>query len=309
MHQKLRDVNASATKRPTRVAVLPHINISEMTGRLLRKFDIGVAHKPSDTMRQLISRPKDKTDKMERRNVVYRIGCQDCGCQYIGQTGRKLSTRLNEHKAAIHRHDQLSLMSVHEDENGHKFDLQSAEVISQASTKHAREFLEAWFSNKHSINRHVYLDPNVNTIRLTSLYPKREAGETRLPLGYPAGTSHARCEGTNYPPPVTETRNLPVRLQATRAGTTAETAKGLHNQVNLEDKAQMSRPLRGQVGAQSRQREACPSHRQTHRDAPQRRGARTKASGTGLVCAHAMQLRPIGRRVRPGQTNRTNSYK
>ena len=61
----------------------------------------------------------------------------------------KLSTRLHEHQLAIRRHDQLSLMSAHEDMTNHKFDLSATKILSQTNTRHGREFLEAWFLHKY----------------------------------------------------------------------------------------------------------------------------------------------------------------
>ena len=89
---------------------------------------------------------------------MYQIDCRDCSTYYVGQTGRKLSTRLHEHKLAIRRHDQLSLISIHQDKFGHEFDLEGTKILATASHKYAREFLEAWFSSHDAINRHINLD-------------------------------------------------------------------------------------------------------------------------------------------------------
>ena len=61
--------------------------------------------------------------------------------------------------SAVKRHDQLSLVSVHEDSLGHKFDFGRVSVLDHGSTRYTREFLEAWHSNQNSINRHIELDP------------------------------------------------------------------------------------------------------------------------------------------------------
>jgi hypothetical protein len=140
--------------------VLPYVkNVSELTARLLQTHGITTAHKPNATLRKLISKPKDRTDGNNKNNVIYQIDCENCNKYYIGQTGRKLSTRIKEHKAAIRRHDPLSLISIHEDQEGHKFNLETVRILARGNTRHAREFLEAWHSTTNSINRHIELDP------------------------------------------------------------------------------------------------------------------------------------------------------
>ena len=57
------------------------------------------------------------------------------------------------------RHDQFSLISQHQDATGHTMDLESPRILAHANTKQAREFIEAWFSKRHSINRHIDIDP------------------------------------------------------------------------------------------------------------------------------------------------------
>ncbi|CAH8590969.1 unnamed protein product [Dicrocoelium dendriticum] len=61
-------------------------------------------------------------------------------------------------------HDPHSLVSVHEDQEGHHFDLENVKILAHGSTKHAREFLEAWFSTTQSINRHIELDAGYATL-------------------------------------------------------------------------------------------------------------------------------------------------
>ncbi|XP_025271021.1 uncharacterized protein LOC112639907 [Camponotus floridanus] len=46
---------------------------------------------------------KDVIPKGSHTNVVYKIECEKCDATYVGQTGRKLSTRINEHKKNINK--------------------------------------------------------------------------------------------------------------------------------------------------------------------------------------------------------------
>ena len=74
------------------------------------------------------------------------FSCTNCPEKYIGQTSKKILTRLTEHQNAINRHDHNSLPDKHADDNGHKFDWSQTKCLGQATTKHARKFKEAWNS-------------------------------------------------------------------------------------------------------------------------------------------------------------------
>ena len=80
------------------------------------------------------------------------FNCANCPERYIGQTSKKIQTRLN----AINRLDHNSLPAKHADDNGHKFNWSHTKCLGQANTKHAHEFKEAWHSlDKQTFNRHI----------------------------------------------------------------------------------------------------------------------------------------------------------
>lgn len=50
---------------------------------------------------------------------------------------------MHERILATPRYDLISLLSVHEDEEGHQSNLDTVYIGDQAITRHSREFLEA----------------------------------------------------------------------------------------------------------------------------------------------------------------------
>ena len=50
-----------------------------------------------NTLKSFIKREKDKLELLSNQNMVYKISCDDCEASYVGQTKRKLSTRIREH--------------------------------------------------------------------------------------------------------------------------------------------------------------------------------------------------------------------
>ncbi|CAH8666661.1 unnamed protein product [Dicrocoelium dendriticum] len=131
--------NVTAEKRTT----LPYVNgISEMATRLLLPFEVKVAHQPTEIIRSKLFKVNDKLSKEEETGVIYKICCRNCDKYYVGQTGRKLGTRLHEHCLAVRRHDQNSLMSVHMDAENHQFDIEHVSIPGRPKSRQACEFIE-----------------------------------------------------------------------------------------------------------------------------------------------------------------------
>eukprot|EP00061_Rhincodon_typus_P003769 g20923.t1 len=51
------------------------------------------------------------------------------------------------------------------DNEGHEFNWNDTSIIAQAKQRHAREFLEVWYSNRNSNNKHIELDPVYKPLR------------------------------------------------------------------------------------------------------------------------------------------------
>ena len=83
---------------PTGYAVLPYIKgLTEPLSRVLQKHDIKFSNKPTRTLQQEISSPKDRPETEKQTNIIYKISCKDCSWSYIGETGSCFETRKKEH--------------------------------------------------------------------------------------------------------------------------------------------------------------------------------------------------------------------
>eukprot|EP00061_Rhincodon_typus_P007290 g28845.t1 len=58
-----------------------------------------------------------------RTNIFSKMPCYEFHNHYIGQPGRKLAIRIHEHQLAAKEQYELSLVSVHSDNEGHQFNL------------------------------------------------------------------------------------------------------------------------------------------------------------------------------------------
>jgi hypothetical protein len=64
-----------------------------------------VAHKPTVTLRNTLTKVKDPTDTKTWIGTVYKVTCAECPATYIGETGRTLDSRIKEHKRSTEKQD------------------------------------------------------------------------------------------------------------------------------------------------------------------------------------------------------------
>ena len=129
-------------KSPARVC-LPYVRgITEPLTCLLRKNGFNIVTRPQKTLQQEFPSPSLGLLIELQTNVVYRIPCADCPWNYIGETGRCLSTRKTEHIQNIKMCKTGSNISVHAWHNNHSIDLNNARVIDKENFR-IRKTLES----------------------------------------------------------------------------------------------------------------------------------------------------------------------
>ena len=160
-----RPTEADATNRsptPLTTVTIPYIKrTSETISRILQPYNIRVAHKPTTTLRQLLTNVKDRDEPNNRQGAVYKIKCSDCQASYIGETGRNLNTRLTEHKRATRNGDANNHIAVHHQLTNHNIDCDSAQCLTYSTNYFQRLTLESWYTNLEQtpLNRCQQLPP------------------------------------------------------------------------------------------------------------------------------------------------------
>ncbi|VDL99660.1 unnamed protein product, partial [Schistocephalus solidus] len=81
-------------------------------------------------------------------------------------TSRRLGTHINEQKVSSVDVISLSPVIAHAVDFDHRLNWDGNEVVTTASTKQVQKFLEAWYSETDSINRHVDLDARYEDLYL-----------------------------------------------------------------------------------------------------------------------------------------------
>jgi hypothetical protein len=112
--------------------------------------------------RKLISFFSSKIKSFNRDSAigVYRISCNNCERQYIGETGRAVKIRLKEHEANCRNHSTPSAVVTHSD-SGHSLDFSNSHVIYSEPHMIKRKIAEALLINKNNV-----IDGNINSFAL-----------------------------------------------------------------------------------------------------------------------------------------------
>ena len=63
-----------------------------------KKYNTNVVFSTINKLNSIIILGKDKNDKNNDANVVYKINCNNCNASYVGQNSRRLNVRIKEHK-------------------------------------------------------------------------------------------------------------------------------------------------------------------------------------------------------------------
>ena len=129
---------------PKYTICLPYVSgVSEDLRRVCRRFDIRSVFTTVSTLRQHLTRVKDRDPLLRKSGVVYNIPCS-CGMQYIGETRRALETRLKEHQAATRRGElERSALAEHAWTEHHPPAWDEVAVLEQARNDNVLRIKEA----------------------------------------------------------------------------------------------------------------------------------------------------------------------
>jgi len=144
---------------------LPYIpGLYEKAQRWFASLKIGTYCKSSDSVRGLLCNPwNNPTNPFDRRGLVYAIPCTNCTDLYIGQTGRCLNERLNEHKRAVRNKTLSNAVARHAAENNHEIGFANTKTIWKEKNPHLRLGLEA-FSIAANADRCMNISPPTRSI-------------------------------------------------------------------------------------------------------------------------------------------------
>jgi hypothetical protein len=110
--------------------VIPYVKgVSEQLCRTFKRFEVPLYFKPSNTLRQLLVRPKDPLAKEKVVGPVYHIPCEECPASYIGETERSLKARFSEHRRPSSVNSEVS-QHIHQAYPGHRIDMDKTKILT-----------------------------------------------------------------------------------------------------------------------------------------------------------------------------------
>lgn len=113
--------------------------LSQSVSRTLRPYNVSCVFKNVNDLSHIYSSLKDKTSLPFTSNVVYKIPCGGCQSSYIGQTGRWLKTRLNEHDKNVNRKEkEHTALTKHKINFDHQFKYDKVEVLYKEKNERKR---------------------------------------------------------------------------------------------------------------------------------------------------------------------------
>jgi hypothetical protein len=127
-----------------------HPQARKMFADLRKRFNIVSVHKKTVTLGNLLFKRRPKKDHWEQTHVVYSVPCEVPPDVYIGQTKRKLKTRIREHERACEG-DLSGLQPNSSNDNGipihclstgHKFLFQHTKILAKESNFYRRRIME-----------------------------------------------------------------------------------------------------------------------------------------------------------------------
>ena len=194
--------------KPLSTAKIPYIKgLGEEIRRILGQYNIRTVFRTTETLGRILTKVKDPTPPEERPGIVYKIKCI-CGDFYIGETGRSLTARMKEHKAACRLAAfERSAVAEHAWQAGHEIEWDDVEILDTATDLQERKVKEAVY---------IRLAPK-------GLKMNRDEGKELSPL-WIRTISQARKKPPHEPHPPREPRprdNRPPLRVRRRAPTTS----------------------------------------------------------------------------------------
>ena len=146
-----------------RVVTVPYYgNLDCKIKRQLREYNIITVFRNTSKLDKYIKLGKYPLEKFEISNVVYKIPCLDCSKTYVGQTGRMLFIRCDEHKNNINLNEKYhNIVTKHRINNKNdtgsqdNFDWDNIKILHKETNYFKRIFAEMFYikkDGKNSIN-------------------------------------------------------------------------------------------------------------------------------------------------------------
>ena len=178
LSQSVPTPDTAQTNKPDKpkkgTVVIPYIRgLSETLKRVYASYGIQTFFKPTNTLRQILVAPKDKTKKEDIAGPIYLIHCKgdttsnrQCRDIYIGETERNLKKRFLEHRRPSSVSSSEVAQHIHIESPGHSVDISDVRILD---TEHR------WF--ERGVKESIYIRAHNPTLN-------KDGGRYQLPSVY-----------------------------------------------------------------------------------------------------------------------------
>lgn len=134
--------NSEVSTHPISLVHLPYIRgTTDKISKLLYRHNIKTIFGTDKKIGNFLRNIKDHCPL--EVHGVYEIPCGSCTKTYVGQTNRRVSSRIYEHKIAVRNKDKSSTLAQHVIEHNHTIDFDSSVVLAQEKYTVPRIYREA----------------------------------------------------------------------------------------------------------------------------------------------------------------------
>jgi len=130
-------------------------NISISVANILKKHTY-ISFQTKNSLQKQLNNARNNSPS-NSKSGVYKLQCNNCSAKYIGQTGRKLETRVKEHIAAWHNKTKQSHFANHLHETNHTFNSQTNTTILEIENRYYQRLKLEQLHISHSLKNHEVL--------------------------------------------------------------------------------------------------------------------------------------------------------
>jgi hypothetical protein len=141
-------------------ALLPYVRgVTDRISKVLQRYEIRTNFTTHLKINQLLN--NNKSNPKLGTQGVYEVPCGGCSDSYIGQTSRRMSTRIQEHKNAVKYLHQDNALAIHAKQTGHGIDFDNARSLANINMNLPRVFREAIEISKRPSNLNTRDDSQI----------------------------------------------------------------------------------------------------------------------------------------------------
>ncbi|MEL7523226.1 MAG: GIY-YIG nuclease family protein, partial [Cyanobacteria bacterium J06553_1] len=169
--------NRRDNDRERNMLIVPFNASLDRKRTLLKNAGVDILFTYPNTLRKCLIKNNTRIVPFDSAPGIYEIPCGACPKKYIGETGRTLAKRLQEHKRDVKTGKESNACFIHLRDEGHVIDWSNAKMRHKASNVYERKILESFLIQKtpnfNLCTGHWKMDRLTSSL-VTRAFPKLE---------------------------------------------------------------------------------------------------------------------------------------